>query len=97
MEFEDFFLGKLESADITYWQPYKDVNFVVCAIKLDNGFVVSGDSSGDPSNFLCSVTTAGLKECAKEAAAEKLKTYLVHEYYCAEIGDEQGWEEGAYV
>ena len=52
MDFTTFVNSRLSGADVVYWRPFPDEPYAVCVIRLNNEFIVCGDSSWDMDAFL---------------------------------------------
>lgn len=79
--FDDFCDERLQGACIAYWAPFIDKPFCVCAIRLRDGMVFSGDTSADPDLCLEQVSFLDLKERAKAAAFDRLNQYCIAAFH----------------
>lgn len=52
MEFSTYVASRLSGADVVYYRPFPDVPYAICSIRLNNEFIVCGDSSWDLDLFL---------------------------------------------
>ena len=79
--FDDFCDERLQGACIAYWAPFIDKPFCVCAIRLRDGMVFSGDTSADPDLCLEQVSILDLQERARAAAFDRLNQYCIAAFH----------------